>query len=54
MAFEWYIKQPNGTDIDDLRAWHQGVGAFYNPIHKVFYEMLLLTGFRKTEALTLE
>jgi len=30
------------------------IDELYNPIHKVFYELLLFTGFRKTEALTLE
>jgi len=28
--------------------------GLHNPIHAVFYEVLLFTGFRKTEALTLE
>lgn len=54
MAIEWNPEPPNGTVIDDLKQWRQEVGALYNPIHSVFYELLLFTGLRKTEALTLE
>ncbi len=54
MAIEWYEEKPNGSVIEDLRAWCQTVAALHNPIHKVFYELILFTGFRKTEALTLE
>ena len=54
MAIEWYDEAPNGSVIEDLKAWRQTIDALPNPIHAVFYELLLFTGFRKTEALTLE
>lgn len=54
MAIEWNEEPPNGTVIDDLGQWRQEVEALYNPIHQTFYELLLFTGLRKSEALTLE
>ena len=54
MAIEWYEEKPNGTVIEDLTAWRKEVDGLYNPIHQVYYEFLLFTGLRKTEALTLE
>jgi len=54
MAIEWYEERPNGTVIEDLKAWRKEVDGLYNPIHQVYYELLLFTGLRKTEALTLE
>lgn len=54
LAIEWYDEEPDGRIIEDLKAWRQAVDGLYNPIHQVFYEFLLFTGFRKTEALTLE
>jgi integrase len=54
MAIEWFEEQPDGTIIDDLRAWRQTIDALDNPIHTVFFQLLLFTGFRKSEALTLE
>ncbi|SHJ70877.1 Phage integrase family protein [Shimia gijangensis] len=54
MAIEWYQEQPDGRIIEDLAAWRQAVEEMHNPIHKIFYEMLLITGLRKTEALTLQ
>lgn len=54
MAIEWFVEQPNGTVIEDLKAWRGEVDALFNPIHKVFYEFILFTGLRKSEALTLE
>jgi integrase len=54
MAIEWYEESPNGTIIDDLPRWREVVGALENPIHAVYYELLLFTGLRKSEALTLE
>ena len=54
MAIEWYEDKPDGRTIEDLREWRQAVDELQNPIHKVFYELLLFTGLRKTEALTLE
>lgn len=54
MAIEWYVEQPAGTTIDDFDAWRGELEAMSNPIHRVFYELALFTGLRKTEALTLE
>lgn len=54
MAIEWYDEKPAGTIIEDLQAWADDLQGLYNPIHKVFYELALFTGLRKTEALTLE
>lgn len=54
MAIEWFEERPKGTIIEDLKTWRSEVDNLFNPIHKVFYELILFTGFRKTEALTLE
>lgn len=54
MAIEWFEEQPKGTIIGDLAQWRREVDDLFNPIHKVFYELALFTGFRKTELLTLE
>ena len=54
MAVEWYQERPKGDTIEDLKAWRREVGDISNPIHQAYYELLLFTGFRKTEALTLE
>ncbi|WP_120500362.1 integrase family protein [Roseovarius sp. EL26] len=54
MAIEWFDEAPPGTIISDLKLWRQTTSDLYNPIHTVFYELLLFTGLRKTEALTLE
>ena len=54
MAIEWFEETPPGTTIEDLKLWRHTIDGLYNPIHKVFYELLLFTGLRKTEALTLE
>jgi len=54
LAIEWYEERPEGTIIEDLRAWRHDVDGLANPIHAAFYELLLFTGLRKTEALTLE
>ncbi len=54
MAIEWFEETPNGKIIDDLGLWSDELEGLHNPIHKVFYELLLFTGFRKTEALTLQ
>lgn len=53
-AIEWYQERPDGRTIDDLPAWKRRVGGLGNPIHAVFFELLLYTGFRKSEALTLD
>lgn len=54
MAIEWYPEHPDGRVIEDLTKWRSDVDALQNTIHKVFYELALFTGFRKTELLTLE
>ena len=54
MAIEWFEEKPNGSVISDLKAWRHTLDGLYNPIHAVFYELLLYTGFRKSEAFTLE
>ncbi len=53
-AIEWYEEQPDGRIIEDLRAWQKQVDDLFSPIHQVFYEFILYTGLRKTEALTLQ
>lgn len=54
MAIEWYTETPDGRIIDDLQRWKVAVDELFNPIHKAFYELILFTGLRKTEALSLE
>ena len=54
MAIEWYDERPAGEIIEDLKEWRRVVDALPNPIHRAFYELLLCTGLRKAEALTLE
>jgi integrase len=54
MAIEWYKEAPNGSIIEDLAEWRRTIEALPNPIHTACYEPLLFTGFRNTEALTLE
>jgi integrase len=53
MAIEWFEETPDGRVIEDLKEWRQTIDDLSNPIHRVFYELLLFTGLRKTEALTL-
>ena len=54
MAIEWYEEQPDGRTIEDLTEWRRTIDGLRNPIHTVFYELLLFTGLRKGEALNLE
>lgn len=54
MAIEWYEERPEGAIIDDLVRWKRTIQGLPNPIHSVLYEFLLFTGFRKSEAFTLE
>lgn len=54
MAVEWHEERPKGEIIEDLVQWRKTVDGLENPIHRVFYELLLFTGLRKTEAFTLE
>lgn len=54
MAIEWYEEIPDGRIIESLSQWRDTVEALDNPIHTAFFKLLLFTGFRKTEAFTLE
>lgn len=54
VAIEWYEDKPDGRIIDDLKKWRLTIDALNNPIHRVFFELLLFTGLRKTEAFTLQ
>lgn len=53
LAIEWYPDEPDGRIIEDLPLWRATVDALDDPIHASFYRLLLFTGLRKTEALTL-
>ena len=53
IAIEWYGEQPDGRIIADLLAWRRQVDRIQNPIHRTFYEIILYTGLRKSEALAL-
>lgn len=54
MAIEWYAEEPDGRIIENLGDWRQAVDALPNPIHAAFYEFILFTGLRKSEAFSLE
>jgi integrase len=54
MAIEWYEEVPAGEIITDLHAWRDDIDGLRNPIHTIYYELLLFTGFRKSEALFLQ
>lgn len=54
LAIEWYGEKPRGEIIEDLRLWSSTIDALDNPIHTAFFRLLLFTGFRKSEAFTLE
>jgi len=54
IAIEWFEDKPDGRIINDLKDWRVTIDGLDNPIHRVFYELLLFTGLRKTEALTLQ
>ena len=54
MAIEWYPEAPSAEIIHDLTKWRAAVDDLQNPIHRVFYEFLLFSGFRKSEAFTLQ
>ncbi|QFT82334.1 Phage integrase family protein [Roseovarius sp. THAF27] len=53
-AIEWFEERPDGDIIEDLMAWRRVIDDLQNPIHAVFFELLLFTGLRKSEAFTLE
>jgi integrase len=54
IAIEWYEEKPDGRIIEDLRKWRYTIDGLSNSIHAVFFELLLFTGLRKGEVLTLE
>ena len=54
MAIEWYEERPEGKIIKDFAKWRSATGGLFNPMHTVFYELLLFTGLRRSEALTLK
>jgi integrase len=53
LAIEWYPEEPDGRVIEDLVEWNRCVRELENPIHSTYYRLLLFTGFRRSEALTL-
>jgi len=54
MAIEWYDGIPTGAIIEDQTEWRQVIAGLPNPIQAAVFVLLLVTGFRKSEALTLE
>ena len=54
MAIEWIEERPKGGIIEDLQSWRRQIEALTNPIHQVFYELILFTGLRKSEAFSLK
>jgi len=54
LAIEWHPEQPEGSTIDDLLEWRHTISVLFNPIHAAFYEFILFTGLRKSEAYSLE
>lgn len=54
IAIEWHREKAAGGVISDLPEWKCETDQLENPIHTAFYRLLLFTGFRKTEALTLK
>ena len=50
LAIEWFEEAPDGRIIEDLVAWRRSVDGLENPIHSAYYRLLLITGFRKSEA----
>ncbi len=53
IAIEWLPEAPSQRIITDLTEWKRVVDELENPIHTAFYLLLLTTGLRKTEALSL-
>jgi hypothetical protein len=50
MAIEWFEDKPDGRIIENLKHWRKTIDDLPNPIHRVFYELLLFTGLRKPAA----
>lgn len=53
MAIEWFAEPPSQKIIEDLDEWREVVDRLDNPAHTAFYRLLLSTGLRKSEALSL-
>ena len=53
MAVEWFPEPPSGQIIEDLDKWRDMVDQIENPVHAAFYRLLLATGLRLSEALSL-
>ena len=53
IAIEWFAEEPSQRIITDLPEWKRVVDDLENPIHTAFFRLLLTTGLRKTEALSL-
>lgn len=54
IAIEWNEEKRAGEVINDFEKWHKEVEALINPIHKVYYRFLLLTGLRRMECASLQ
>lgn len=54
IAIEWYSEVAEADVIEDLQGWQRTIDGLENPIHAAFFRFLLFTGFRKSEATTLE
>ena len=48
------MKPRTDRSIEDLSVWKEAIDGLVNPIHRVFHELLLFTGLRRSEALALE
>lgn len=53
IAIEWNKEERAGEVINDFAKWHKEVEALINPIHKVYWRLLLLTGLRRVECASL-
>lgn len=53
MAIEWFEERPSQKIINDLDEWREIVDGLDNPVHTAFYRLLLTTGLRLSEALSL-
>lgn len=49
VAIEWADEKPKQEIIDNFYQWTSEVEALGNPIHRVYYKLLLTTGLRRSE-----
>lgn len=49
VAIEWANEKPKQEIIEDFEVWAKEVAALSNPIHRVYYKLLLTTGLRRSE-----